>query len=92
MRDIPSRAAVTSLVRRAMTRQAASCWYRAWDNSVKNSYVVKNVNMIIVLVVVVHLLLQFISKRVYGQICIETLHESRKRESSGLFVRISTFT
>lgn len=29
----PSLAAVTSLVRRAMTRQAASCWYSAWDNS-----------------------------------------------------------
>ena len=29
--------------------------------------------------------------RVYGQFCIETLHESRKRKSSGLFVRISTF-
>ena len=27
-----------------------------------------------------------------GQFCIETLHESRKRKSSGLFVRISTFT
>ena len=31
-------------------------------------------------------------KRVYGQFCIETLHESRKRNSSGLFVRISTLT
>ena len=31
-------------------------------------------------------------KRVYGQSCIETLHESRKRKSIGLFVRISTFT
>ena len=30
--------------------------------------------------------------RVYGQFCIETLHESRKRKSSDLFVRISTFT
>ena len=30
--------------------------------------------------------------RVYGQSCIETLHESRKRKSIGLFVRISTFT
>ena len=29
--------------------------------------------------------------RVYGQFCNETLHESRKRKSSGLFVRISTF-
>ncbi|CAN7992734.1 unnamed protein product, partial [Ixodes hexagonus] len=28
-----SRAAVTSLVRRAMTRQAASCWYSVWDSS-----------------------------------------------------------
>ena len=25
-------------------------------------------------------------KRVYGQFCIETLHESRKWKSSGLFV------
>ena len=25
-------------------------------------------------------------RRVYGQFCIETLHESRKRKSSGLFV------
>lgn len=32
---IPSRAAVTSFVKRAITRQAASCWYRAWDNSTK---------------------------------------------------------
>ena len=31
-------------------------------------------------------------QRVYGQFCIETLHESRKRKSSGLFVQISTFT
>ena len=31
-------------------------------------------------------------KRVYGQFCIETLHESRKQKSNGLFVRISTFT
>ena len=31
-------------------------------------------------------------KRVYGQFCIETLHESRKGKSSGLFVQISTFT
>ena len=29
--------------------------------------------------------------RVYGQFCIKTLHESRKRKSSGSFVRISTF-
>ena len=34
---VPSLAAVTSLVRRAITRQAASCWYNAWDNSVTNS-------------------------------------------------------
>ena len=26
---VPSRAAVTSLVKRAITRQAASCWYSA---------------------------------------------------------------
>ena len=31
-------------------------------------------------------------RRVYGQSCIETLHESRKRKSIGLFVQISTFT
>lgn len=30
-----SRAAVTSLVRRAITRHAASCWYKAWLNSCK---------------------------------------------------------
>lgn len=30
---LPSLAAVTSFVRRAMTLQAASCWYRAWDSS-----------------------------------------------------------
>ena len=29
----PSLAAVTSFVRRAITRHAASCWYKAWDNS-----------------------------------------------------------
>ena len=29
----PSLAAVTSLVSLAITLQAASCWYRAWDNS-----------------------------------------------------------
>lgn len=29
----PSLAAVTSLVSRAMTLQAASCWYRAWESS-----------------------------------------------------------
>lgn len=28
-----SRAAVTSLLSLAMTRQAASCWYSAWDSS-----------------------------------------------------------
>ena len=29
---------------------------------------------------------------VYGQFCIETLHKSRKRKSSGLFGQISTLT
>lgn len=33
MWNAPSLAAVTSLVRRAMTLQAASCWYRACDSS-----------------------------------------------------------
>ena len=28
----------------------------------------------------------WVSIRVYGQFCIETLHESRKRKSSGLSV------
>ena len=40
----------------------------------------------------VHYPLFLESGRVYGQFCIETLHESRKQKSSGLFVRISTFT
>ena len=34
----PSLAAVTSLVNLAITRQAASCWYRAWDNSEKGGW------------------------------------------------------
>jgi hypothetical protein len=40
-----SRAAVTSLLRRAMTRQAASCWYSAWDSSclhTENTWVTMN--------------------------------------------------
>ena len=36
-------------------------------------------------------ILMYVEERVY-EFCIETLHESRKRKSSGLFVRISTFT
>ena len=39
---VPSRAAVTSFVKRAITRQAASCWYSACDNSAKETMKVNN--------------------------------------------------
>ena len=41
MSNVPSLAAVASLVRRAMTRHAASCWYNAWDNSIKKECILQ---------------------------------------------------